>query len=350
MMNLRRFLMVLVGISTLLCSSCEHRILTDPTDVHYVRVYLDENIRNVTYGFYNESHEHPEYKRPLSMLACLEDAQTGEILYEGLLRNQGTDERGYYIEGYIGAQAGDYHLIIYQLGSPITLIKNIGNYFNMQAYTSIVGDRALGALSHTSKVLGTDKIMQEPEHIMVSRYNDIHINHSERVDTLKTAEGDYFTARTIAKSYYIQLNITGVEWIRSAGAVLSGMAGSNQMHIEDGANENDPVNLFFWMLYNGNHQRSANGESSAILYTTFTTFGKIPDLTSELTLNFEFVKSNGSSQVETIDLTEVFKTPLAVENQWLLLDKVIAITKPIGSEGMEPEVDGWKDEEADLPM
>ena len=42
---------------------------------------------------------------------------------------------------------------------------------------------------------------------------------------------------------------------------------------------------------------------------------------------------------------------MAIENQWLLLDKEISITKPIGgSGGMDPGVDGWKEEEADLPM
>jgi hypothetical protein len=115
-------------------------------------------------------------------------------------------------------------------------------------------------------------------------------------------------------------------------------------------NEDDPINLYFSMLYNGNKKRSASGDSAEILYATFTTFGKIPDLTSELTLNFEFSKSDGSSQVEIIDITEVFKTTLAIENQWLLLDKEISISKPIGSGGIDPGVGGWKDEEADLPM
>jgi hypothetical protein len=167
---------------------------------------------------------------------------------------------------------------------------------------------------------------------------------------LRTADGDFFTARSIAKSYYLQLKITGVEWVKSAAAVLSGLSGSSLLCKEEGIIETDPVNLYFSMLYKGNKKRSSNGDQAEILHATFTTFGKIPDMTSELTLNFEFVKSDGSSQIETIDITEVFKTPLAIENQWLLLDKEIIISKPIGGGGMDPGVDGWKDEEADLPM
>jgi hypothetical protein len=313
-------------------------------------VYIDEDIKNVTYGFYNESYEHPEFDRPLTMLACLADSQTGEVISEDILKNQGSDAKGYYIDGYVGAPSGKYNLIIYQLGSPRTLIRYTDDYFSMQAYTNPVSDRVMGYLSQTSKVLGEEGIMQEPEHIMVARCKDIRINHSEKVDTLKTADGNFFTARSIAKSYYLQLKIKGVEWIQSAAAVLSGLSGSSLLYEENGMIETDPVNLYFSMQYKGNKKRYSSGGTEEILYATFTTFGKIPDMTSELTLNFEFGKSDGSSQIESIDITDVFKTPQAIENQWLLLDKEIAITKPIGSGGMDPGVDGWKEEEADLPM
>ena len=351
MMNPRYFLYTLfLCMASTLVTSCEHRELTDPTDAHYIRVYMEEEIKNVTCGFYNESYEHPEYRRPLSMLACLADANTGEIIREGLLKNQGNDERGYYIDGYIGAPDGKYNLLIYQMGSPVTLINQTNDYYSINAYTKHVSERVLSYLTQTSKVLGSDRIMQEPEHIMVGRCNNISIKASRGTDTLRNADGDYFTAKSIAKSYYLQLRITGVQWIRSAAAVLSGMAGSSLMCKEDGMNEDDPVNLYFPMLYSGKVQRVTDEKSVEVLYATFTTFGKIPDITSELTLNFEFSKSDGTTQVETVDLTETFKTPLAIENQWLLLDKQISISKPIGTGGMDPEVDGWKDLEADLPM
>lgn len=352
MMNIRHFLYTLIAcLGAAVLSSCEHRILTDPTDVHYVRVYLDEDIRNVTYGFYNESYDHPEFTRPLNMMACLADSQSGEIISEGILKYQGSDERGNYIHGYIAAPLGEYNLLVYQLGSPHTLVKQTGNYFSMHAYTSTVGERVLGYLAQTSKVIDSEKIMQEPDHILVTRYDGIRLKHSVKVDTLRTDEGDFFTARSIAKSYYLQLNIKGVQWVKSASAVLSGLSGSSLLCEEEGMVESDPVHLYFNMQYNGSQKRASSENPAEVLHATFTTFGKIPDLTSELTLNFEFTKSDGSSQVESIDITEVFKTQLAIENQWLLLDKEISITKPIGgSGGMDPGVDGWKEEEADLPM
>jgi hypothetical protein len=351
MMNLRHFLTILIlWISLASLTSCEHRVLTDPINVHYVRVYLDENIKNVTYGFYNDTYEHPEFTKPLNVRAVLASTETGIVTSEGILKNQGKDERGNYIEGYIGAPAGEYHLMMYQLGSPITHIRYPNNYYDMLAYTDPISDRVLNYVSSITKVLETDKIMLEPQHVLVSREEDIEIVASPQIDTLKTAQGDYFTASTIAKSYYLQMRITGVEWVKTAAAILSGMSGSYRLCEPDGMVVNDPVNLFFSMTYGDRKKRSGEKGSTAVLYTTFTTFGKIPDLGSELTLNFEFTKTDGSIQTESFDLTEVFKTPMAIEEQWLILDKEINISRPEGTGGLDPGVEGWDEVDADLYM
>lgn len=352
MMNLRIFLFFLTSFTCLVfVTSCEHRELTDPTDIHYVRVYLDEQIKNVTYGFYDETYEHPEFIKPLNINVALASPQTGDVMYEGLLRNQGNDERGRYIDGYIKANPGEYCILMYQLGSSMTHIRYSGNYFDMQAYTSPVGSRILEYIPQTTKVLDSEKIMYGPDHILVSRYENLKIKHSIEVDTLKTADGDYFTASSIVKSYYIQLRVIGLEWVKSAVAVLSGMAGSSRLCEEYGIIEDDPINLYFSMNQGDRNKAAGAKASTAILYSTFNTFGKIPNISSELTLSFEFGKSDGTSQVEEIDLSEAFKTSLTIDNQWILLDKEIVITKPVGgSGGMEPGVEGWEEKEADLYM
>lgn len=354
MMRTRHIIMYMIVLAVLAISnSCDHRVLTDPSEVHYIRVYLDEQIKNVTCGFYNESFEHPEYIKPLNIRATLSSPATGEVVREGLIRNQGSDERGNYIDGYIAAPKGEYNLIMYQLGSPVTHIKNPNNCFDMLAYTDPVNERVHNYISDISSEMDLNKIMLEPEHMMVARYEGLVIENSFQADTLRTAEGDYFTASSIAKSYYLQLRITGVEWVTRAAAVLTGMSGSSRLCENEGMVLNDPVNLFFTMLYGERGKRSGTKGSPAILYTTFTTFGKITDISSEMTLNFEFTKSDGSTQTESFDMTEVFKTPMAIENQWLILDKEINITPPPNTEtsgSMDPGVEGWKDKEADLYM
>lgn len=351
MKNLRHFLCaIIVCLCACVLSSCEHRILTDPTDVHYVRVYLDEEIKNVNCGFYNESYEHPDFFTPVNMRAALADARTGQILHDGLLRNRGNDEKGSYLDGYVSAPAGDYNIIIYQLGSSITHVMHADSYYDMTAYTRPVSDRTMGYIPQIGNVLDREKIMDEPEHLLVARYEDIRIEHTLTADTLTTSAGEYFTASTIARSYYLQLKIVGVEWVNATGAVLSGMSGSSRMCNENGQVNDDPIHLFFSMTYADRKKRAGEDASTAILYTTFTTFGKIPEMTSELTLNFEFTKTDGSSQTATFDITEAFKTPEAVEKQWILLDETVTITRPENTGGMNPGIEGWKDENADLPM
>lgn len=351
MIGLRHFLTMLsVCLFAVALSSCEHRELTDPTDVHYLRVYLDEKIKNVTDGFYNESYERPDYNKPQNIRAALASAQTGQIVAETLLRNHGSDKKGSYIDGYIGAPAGEYNLVMYQLGSPVTQIKNPDAYHDIAVYTQPVSDRVMNYLPQIGKVVDRENIVEEPEHILMSRCENILISHSLTVDTLRTSNGEYFTARTAAKSYYIQLRIFGVEWVSAAAAVLSGMSGSSKMSEENGAVKDDPVHVFFSMNYADKNKRASDEVSSAILYSTFTTFGIIPETASELTLRFEFTKKDGSTQVETFDITEEFKTPLAIEKQWLILDKEIRITRPESTGGMAPGLEGWKDIDSDLPM
>ena len=116
--------MVALCIFMLMLTACEHRELSDPNTGHYLRIYLDEEIKNVTCGFYDESLKHPEYKRPYVMRVVLADPASGRVVSERYFQHQGEDERGYYIDGHIGAEAGTYNLLVYNFGSAVTQIRN----------------------------------------------------------------------------------------------------------------------------------------------------------------------------------------------------------------------------------
>lgn len=90
----------------LLCTlfaGCERRPLVDVGNTHYVRVYLDEELKNVTTGFYDPTLAKPEYKTPGMLRVVLYDAASGKVAAERYLRNRGTDARGDYFDGYIVA-------------------------------------------------------------------------------------------------------------------------------------------------------------------------------------------------------------------------------------------------------
>ena len=86
-------------------------------------------------------------------------------------------------------------------------------------------------------------------------------------------------------------------------------------------------------------------------YTTFNTFGKLPEEQNMYTLNFEFTRSDGTTQIETIDITSMFSDPIVINEQWILLEKEIDIIPPIGGGGgMTPGVDEWGDIWSDIQL
>ena len=339
MLSLFAFMLVLTG--------CEHRELSDPETGHYLRIYVDEQIKNVTYGFYNENLPHPEYKRPRVMRVALADTESGRVVSERFFQGQGEDERGYYIDGYIGAEAGTYNLLVYNFGSAVTHIRNEENYYGMQAYTSPVDEYYLQYLPVSRQEVEDEDIVYEPEHLFHVVEEPLVIQKTNKADTLKTISGEWFTAHSVVKSYYLQLHVKGIEWVTSAVSMLSGMAGSTVLYKHNGMVEENPVNLFFTLNYTDKQTTRDGSGSTAVLYATFSTFGKLSNLPSILTLNFEFRKKDGTSQVEKLDITSEFEKPMAKNEQWILLEHEIVITKPEGSEsgGLTPGVEGWEEVE-----
>ena len=76
---------VLVICAILLAASCEKRPLLDLSNTHYVRVYVDENLLNVTKGFYDESYEKPAYKSPGILRVTLTDPESGIVKAEAAM-------------------------------------------------------------------------------------------------------------------------------------------------------------------------------------------------------------------------------------------------------------------------
>ena len=329
---------------------CEHRELVNPYNGHYLRIYIDEQIKNVTYGFFDENRERPEYIRPKALRVVLTDPITDEIITERYLQTFGEDERGYYIDGYISAVEGDYNMIVYNFGTERTKVRKEYNYNEMQAYTSNIPESYYKYFPSVRADLDEKTIRYCPDHLFLAKCQPIKISKSEYVDTLRTAEGDFFTAHSIVLSYYIQVKIKGLNYVRTAVSLLSGMAGSTTL-CNSKMNSNDPVNIFFDMKYTDVKQVREDNKKTAILYTTFNTFGKLPDQDNIYTLNFEFTRSDGTSQVETIDITSMFDDPMVVNERWILLEKEIEIDPPSGDGGgLNPGVDEWGDVWTDIQL
>lgn len=338
-------------LSGLLLSSCEHRELVDMTDSHYLRIYLDEHLRNVNYGFYDETKEKPEYKTPEVMRVTLNDTETGEMFSEHFLRESGTDERGNYIHGYITARPGEYNLIAYNFDTESTHVRYDKSYKNMEVYTNSIDNELKNKLQSARAIeeSRSEIIRYEPDHFFVTNLEGVRLQTVHHVDTIKTSGGGFPIAESVVKTYYLQVNVKGVEYVRSAVALITGMAGSVKLHNRQMVSDS-PATIYF-NLKNGNG-KLRSGEAITIGYASFNTFGKLPDVEGYIEITFEFHTTDNRVQTETIRVTDMFETEQVKENQWIIIDKVIEIEPPQGASqgGMTPGVGQWEEIESDITI
>lgn len=333
---------LIICLVAVMAAGCQRRELVDPGNTHYVRVYLDDRIKNVTSDFYNEEHLRPDFTYPDVMRIMLCDRTTGRPVAERYLRNRHQDERGVYYDGYVICDAGDYDVMAYNFGTESTIVRNEHSFTEVEAYTNEVAPNILSRLQSRTRE-NAERIVYIPDHLFVAESEGVHIAPSPDIDTLRTADGDHFTGRSIVQSYYLQIGIKGAQYVSSIVGLLTGMVGSTQMH---GAvqNTDDPVTLYFEMTH------TEPEDDMALLYTTFHTFGKLPDETSKLTVTFDIITTDGRGHSVDLDITLEFGEPDAVEHRWLLIDKVIEVPKPVeeGGSGFSPGIENWEDVNADI--
>lgn len=319
-------------------SNCEHRPLLDPANRHFLRVYFDEHIKNVTYGFYDRAQQDSGCTVPKIMRVALYNPSSGKQVYEGYLQKNGSDERGKYVEGYLPVSEGVYHMLLNKFDGTSTYLRNEYTYQDAQVYTKPVSKYVMDNLQSTrdgAAMLGGN-ILYEPDHYFVESSEYIELNRLPYIDTLRTSSGDYYTAQSVVKTYYLQVNIKGAEYVSSASGYLTGLAGSVYLVNRelDSANE---ASIYFPLKSNHTTKRSEIAQA----YTTFNTFGKLPNSDGTLTVVFEFKTNYGTVQVEKIELNDLFETDMVKNEQWIIIDKVIEIEPtPVGG-GMQPSVGNW---------
>lgn len=343
-----RTVFILISALLLLLTSCERRPLVDLFNTHYVRVYVDEELLNVTTGFYNQDHKKPEYSSPSVIRVVLADPQTGRICSERYLRNRMEDERGVYYDGYIIADPGRYNLLAYNFDTESTVIRGSNFLYEAEAFTNEIASHLYTKIpSRVKSSVPNERIVYDPNHLFVADCGDVVIDYVDHLDTLKTPEGDFFMAESIVKSYYIQIRVKGVRNISSSVSLLNGMSGSAMLHGKD-MNEDDPVTIYFEMQMSDRAE-----EDEAVIYSTFNTFGKLPHVKNDLEITFDFLTTYGSHYSERMDITNKFDEEDAILRQWLIIDRTIVIPDmppptPGSGGGFMPEVGPWEDIETDI--
>ena len=357
-MNLKRLwlqstLLCLYLGGLVICTGCEHRPLEmrQYEENIFVRVYYDENIRNVSFGFYDESKKKPEYSSPKMMRVAFFDNVSDKLVSERYLYDCGRDERGYYIQGKMNLPNGKYNMLAYNFDTKEIETRNNNSYHAISAYTNALSESEANRF-FSSRGDDATNICRQPDHLFVAKVEDVEIDkpiYYEAPDTIKNNTGTYPVAETIVKTYYLQFNIKGVEHVRSAVALISGMAGSKNMHSNEMVK--DDVASIYFNLNNGK-DKARTSDDIAVAYASFNTFGKLPHTEGYLDVTFEFKTIYNTVQTETFRITDIFETEMAKENQWIIIDKVIEIIPPEGSDtgGMSPGVTDWEQIEGSITI
>lgn len=357
MRGFTKILLVVIASSVLF--SCHRRPLFDLESTHYVRVYLDEELKNVTTGFYNENHLKPAYSTPKVVRVMLCDPSTHEVVAERYLQNPGKDEKGNYLDGYINALPGDYKLMAYSFGAESSVLRNEGHYSDIEAYTNNISSYLYG--NFNSKDREDEKIIYDSDHLFVDTHADLTIGYKSHIDTLYNHAGEHFTAQSIVKTYYIQVTIEGAQYVSSAVALLNGMSGSSLLH-KEGEPNNDASTLYFDMIKSGTENsgseemaKMATAEEplTQVMYSSFGTFGKLENLSNELEMTFDVITTDGRKLSYNLDITHKFYEEDALQRQWIIIEDKIVIPPPENGDddntgGFVPEVKQWEEIETEI--
>lgn len=331
----------------LLFSACKHRHLEYNGNTHYVRVYVDEQLLNITEGYYDNTKFHPPYVRPKVFRAMLCDRMTGKMIGERFLQTSGMDFRGYYVDGYIIAPPGDYHFLAYSFGDEMNQIKAQNDYYQTFAFTTSTSgiNRRYG---QNRELSSKEELVNQPDHLWVVSDENIQLNGWSCIDTLLPRNRPFFRASSIIKSYYLQLKVEGGKWVSSASAKIGGFSSGTLLHNRQ-ISPSPPVEIDFHLIMEDNSKLSHQGnQEETIFYTTFNVFGKLPGPESRCYLDVEFLKIDGSIQREKMEISPQFESQQGKENQWLLIEETIKISPPEYKGGFEPEVGEWENEQIDI--
>ncbi|MBR5924753.1 MAG: DUF5119 domain-containing protein [Bacteroidales bacterium] len=350
----------LIAIVVLAAVSCERRPLVDPTGSVSIRVAVNiRAVANVTTTVYNEKIPVPDLITN-SMRVMIYDPETKARLGESIISSKSTDASGNQVlSGNLDITHGDYDLLIFnEFDTPRTKVTAVASEKTILAYTDditaetrarygIGTSKAEGDSTSIANDLANIEIKEEPDHLVVAHEQNLHISPHDTVVVIHT------TASTIVDTYYIQIHVTGMKFANTATAVISGLSPSN--HFGLGERTNKPATAVCFPLVKSQDEKTI-GENQDVLCAVFNTFGKIPEVTSNLYVTFNVIDTAGKLQQKEINLDQIFKTEDAIVRHWLLIDETWEIKDPgtdnpsTGGGGFQPQVDDWDEEEGNITL
>ena len=283
---------------------------------------------------------------PELVRVCLCDPETGKIEYEDYLGPHG---------GYIYPKPGIYDIMVYNINTESTIVKNENNLFTAEATTGEISKFLKSQLkrfltarqvakrkAELKDTTGTDsdtkvpleKIVNEPDHVFVGKKDNIEI------PTLQAGESRdlviQMDATSIVEVWKVRMtDVKGTEYISQVSALMTGMVESKMMY--SGKISDNAVTIYFEMKV---------GEDKKSLEATFRTFGKNPLFENLLELDLNVTDTGGEEHYHHFDVTDQFDEN---KDHLIIVDEPVEIEKPqTGGGGFAPEVDDWEDVNTDI--
>ena len=334
--------------------ACERRPLNEPSEYVQIRVRVDiKTVANVMVDIYNKNIPVPDLNTDM-MRVLVYDPVTKKLLTQSFISGKSYAEDGSQIlTGTLNIAYGNYDILVYNFDTPVTQVMSESDEDDILAYTSEIPAAQKARYSGRTKADGDgiDDLMDldmryEPDHLLVAREHNLRVSPHDSLIVISTE------AHTVIDSYYLQIHVGGMQYASSAMAVISGLSPSNHIGLNE-RTEDPSVAVAFDLLKSTDP--NLPGENKDVLCAIFNTFGKIPEITSDLIVTFNVIDVAGNLQQFQTSLDKVFLTEDAILRHWLLIDETWVIDNPLPDEpptngGFQPIVDDWEEEYGEIVL
>ena len=329
---------LLVVMLALAATACQRRPLVEEDLSVLLKLNIDYNIPNYA-GAKNTQH----------MRTSFYDLRSEALRHFDITGMEG---------GIIHIPAGDYKMLIYNMGTESTQIRHNDNYSTAEAYTNEISRALLGQLkqylSTRKELLNLKDIASAPEHTseiedeetrlderIVYTPNHLFVARNEQVDIPIRIEGEEpvvieATARSVVESWYLEVRtVSGIENIGNVTALITGMVGSNI--IASDTRTEEAVTIY--------EEMNADAQSQH-LTTIFNTFGK--QVSERNILSVVITDIAGGQYQYNFDISDQF---LDNPERKIIVNTDINIPRPeFGGGGFKPSVDDWDEEHTDIEL
>lgn len=253
-------------------------------------------------------------KLPTMMKTILYNYQTGKMVGEYY-----TGPYGGYLDG---VQPGTYTVLSYDFGTVTTRISDEHSYEDALAFVNVITD---ADYFETTRAAAAGAVLEEPDHLLVGRAEQVVIPFLTVEDTTFTIRED---VKTIHDSYYLEIDsLKGVEHIIETKVYLTSHMPSNKFGLDLRTQQSN-------VLYISSLKPDLEQYN---LHTTFCTFGKYFNTTESAYARIEITTTGGQKYRFERDITEQY-----LKDDHRLIIILNTEVKPLPEGGIIPKVHEWE--------